>query len=102
MLATVFVLTAVIGLFISNTATAVLIAPIAIDAALAIGASPQAFAMTVAMASSAAFATPVSSPVNTLVFEPGGYSFLDFVKVGVPLMLLGLVITVLMAAALYS
>jgi Di- and tricarboxylate transporters len=101
MLATVFALTAVIGLFISNTATAVLIAPIAIDAAIAIGASPQAFAMTVAIASSAAFATPVSSPVNTLVYEPGGYSFLDFVKVGVPLMLLALVITVLMAAGLY-
>lgn len=101
MLATVFLLTAVIGLFISNTATAVLIAPIAIDAALAIGASPQAFAMTVAIASSAAFATPVSSPVNTLVYEPGGYSFVDFVKVGAPLMLLALVITVLMAAAIY-
>ena len=101
MLATVFVITAMIGLFISNTATAVLIAPIAIDAALAIGASPQAFAMTVAIASSAAFATPVSSPVNTLVYEPGGYSFFDFVKVGLPLMMLSLVVTVLMAAAIY-
>lgn len=102
MLATVFVLTAGIGLFISNTATAVLIAPIAIDAALAIGASPQAFAMTVAIASSAAFATPVSSPVNTLVFEPGGYSFIDFVKVGLPLMVLALVVTVVMAAVMFS
>ena len=101
MLAIVFIITAALGLFISNTATAVLIAPIAIDAALAIGVSPQAFAMTVAIASSAAYATPVSSPVNTLVYEPGGYSFFDFVKLGVPLMALALVVTVLMAAMIY-
>lgn len=101
MLATVFVITAAIGLFISNTATAVLIAPIAIDAALAIGASPRAFAMTVAIACSAAYVTPVSSPVNTLVFEPGGYSFVDFVKVGIPLLLLTMVVTVMMAAVMF-
>ncbi len=101
MLAIVFIITAALGLFISNTATAVLIAPIAIDAALAIGVSPQAFAMTVAIASSAAYATPVSSPVNTLVYEPGGYSFFDFVKLGGPLMALVLVVTVLMAAVIY-
>ena len=58
---------ALLGLFISNTATAVLIAPIAVDTAVSIGASPYAFAMTVAIACSAAYVTPVSSPVNTLV-----------------------------------
>jgi di/tricarboxylate transporter len=101
MLAILFIITAAVGLFISNTATAVLIAPIAIDAALAVGASPQAFAMTVAIACSAAFVTPVSSPVNMLVLEPGGYSFTDFVKVGLPLQMLIMIATVLLAAAIY-
>jgi di/tricarboxylate transporter len=101
MLAVVFLVTAVTGLFISNTATAVLIAPIAIKAALASGVSPHAFAMTVAIACSAAYVTPVSSPVNMLVREPGGYSFMDFVKVGLPLQLLTLVVTVLLAWVIY-
>ena len=101
MLAVVFLVTAVTGLFISNTATAVLIAPIAIKAALASGVSPHAFAMTVAIACSAAYVTPVSSPVNMLVREPGGYSFMDFVKVGLPLQLLTLVATVLLAWVIY-
>ncbi|MBU5889974.1 anion permease, partial [Vibrio cholerae O1] len=74
-----FVLCAVIGLFISNTATAVLMAPIALAAAKSMGVSPYPFAMAVAMAASAAFMTPVSSPVNTLVLGPGNYSFSDFV-----------------------
>ncbi len=101
MLAVVFLVTALIGLFISNTATAVIIAPIAIDAALAIGVPPQAFAMTVAIACSAAFVTPVSSPVNMLIMEPGGYRFTDFVKVGLPLLLLCMIVTVALAGLIY-
>ncbi|MBO9515820.1 MAG: SLC13 family permease [Variovorax sp.] len=84
-LAALFALTAVLGMFVSNTATAVLMAPVAIAIANELGTSPMPFAMTVALASSAAFMTPVSSPVNTLVVGPGGYSFMDFVRVGVPL-----------------
>lgn len=101
MIAVVFVATAVTGFFISNTATAVLIAPIAIEAAQASGVPPHAFAMTVAIACSAAYVTPVSSPVNMLVREPGGYAFTDFVKAGLPLQLLTLVVTVMMAWAIY-
>ncbi len=67
MLGCLFVMCAAIGLFISNTATAVLMAPIALAAAKSMGVSPYPFAMVVAMAASAAFMTPVSSPVNTLV-----------------------------------
>ena len=67
MLACLFMVTAIIGLFISNTATAVLMAPVAISTATQLGLSPYPFAMTVALAASAAFMTPVSSPVNTLV-----------------------------------
>ena len=101
MLAVVFLVTALLGLFISNTATAVIIAPIAIDAALTIGVPPQAFAMTVAIACSAAFVTPVSSPVNMLIMEPGGYRFMDFVKVGLPLLLLTMLVTVTLAGLVY-
>jgi len=88
MMAGLFAMTAVLSLFISNTATAVMLAPVAVGVALDMGAAPAPFVMTVAVAASAAFMTPVSSPVNTLVVEPGGYGFMDFVKVGIPLFLL--------------
>ncbi|HDY7337586.1 TPA: SLC13 family permease, partial [Klebsiella pneumoniae] len=91
MLGCLFVMCAAIGLFISNTATAVLMAPIALAAAKSMGVSPYPFAMVVAMAASAAFMTPVSSPVNTLVLGPGKYSFSDFVKIGVPFTILVMV-----------
>ena len=101
MLSVLFLITAAVGLFISNTATAVLLAPVAISAAEALGVSTHAFAVTVAVASSCAFVTPVASPVNTLVLEPGGYDFNDFVKVGLPLLLLAMIVTVVMVGLLY-
>ena len=101
MLAVVFLVTAITGLFISNAATAVLIAPIAIHAAQTNGVSPHAFAMNGAIACSAADVTPVSSPVNMLVREPGGYTSMAFVKVGLPLQLLNLIATVVLAWAVY-
>ncbi|QOY35798.1 SLC13 family permease [Anaerobacillus isosaccharinicus] len=73
--------------FISNTATAVLFAPIAITTAINVGASPYPFLIAVSVAASMAFATPVASPTNALVMTAGGYKFSDFVKVGVPLQL---------------
>lgn len=95
-LACLFSLTALIGLFISNTATAVLMAPVAIATAQQLGASPYPFAMIVALAASAAFMTPVSSPVNTLVLGPGRYRFGDFVKVGVPFTVLVMLVSVVL------
>jgi di/tricarboxylate transporter len=95
-LATLFVITAMLGLFISNTATAVLMAPVAMAIAKDLGASPYPFAMTVALAASAAFMTPISSPVNTLVVGPGQYSFGDFVKVGVPFTIIVAIVSVLL------
>lgn len=100
-LASLFALTAVIGLFISNTATAVLMAPVAIATAQALGASPLPFAMTVALAASAAFMTPISSPVNTLVLGPGQYRFGDFVRVGVPFTLLVMIVSVALVPLLF-
>jgi di/tricarboxylate transporter len=93
-LAALFVVTALLGMFVSNTATAVLMAPVALGVAAHLQASPYPFAMTVALASSAAFMTPVSSPVNTLVVGPGNYRFMDFVRVGVPLTILTLATTI--------
>lgn len=88
LLGLLFLITAALGLFISNTATAVLMAPVALAVAKELGASPYPFAMIIAIAASAAFMTPVSSPVNTLVVGPGNYGFGDFVKIGVPFTLI--------------
>ncbi len=101
MMAGLFVLTAVLGLFVSNTATAVLMAPIAISAAQEMAVSPYPFALTVILAASAAFVTPVSSPVNTLVWGLGSYSFGDFVKAGVPLLLIVMVVSLFMVPLLF-
>ncbi|CAK9888652.1 MULTISPECIES: SLC13 family permease [Pseudomonas] len=101
-LASLFAITAIIGLFISNTATAVLMAPVAVTTAEQLGASPYPFAMIVALAASAAFMTPVSSPVNTLVLGPGQYRFGDFVKIGVPFTLLVMVVSVIMVPWIFA
>ena len=95
-LTTLFVITAGLGLFISNTATAVLMAPVALAIAKELGASPYPFAMIVALAASTAFMTPISSPVNTLVVGPGQYSFGDFVKVGAPFTVVVAIVSVLL------
>lgn len=101
MLASLFAVTALIGLFISNTATAVLMGPVAIATAQQLGASPLPFALIVALAASAAFMTPISSPVNTLVVGPGHYRFGDFVKIGVPFTLLVMLVSVLLVPWLF-
>jgi len=100
LLAAIFVITAVIGMFISNTATAILMAPVAIAVAKYLEASPLPFALIVAVAASTAFMTPVSSPVNTLVVGPGNYRFADFIRIGVPFSLVVLVASVLLVPIL--
>jgi di/tricarboxylate transporter len=85
MLATLFLITSAFSQVISNTATAVLLAPIGFQAAIEMGVSPYPFLMAIAVAASTAFATPVASPVNTLVLGPGGYRFGDFFRIGVAL-----------------
>ena len=87
-LALLVAITSTMGMVLSNTATAVLVAPIAIRLATAFDLAPQPLLMGVAFASSAAFATPIASPVNVLVMTPGNYRFGDYVKVGLPLQLL--------------
>ncbi len=101
LLAALFLLTSLFSQFISNTATTVLIAPIALSLAVEMGLSPFPFMMTVAIAASTAFATPVASPVNTLILVPGNYRFSDFMRVGVPLQLLALIVTVLLVPLIF-
>ena len=95
-LGSLFAITAILGLFISNTATAVLMAPVALAIGKDLHASPYPFAMTVALAASTAFMTPISSPVNTLVVGPGNYAFGDFVRVGVPFSIVVMIVSVLL------
>jgi di/tricarboxylate transporter len=95
-LATLFIITALLGMFISNTATAILMAPVALAVAGDLNASPYPFAMIVALAASTAFMTPVSSPVNTLVVAPGRYTFGDFVRIGVPFSIVVLIVCVIL------
>ena len=96
-----FLLTSIFSQVISNTATTVLVAPIATMAAANMEISPYPLLMTVAIAASTAFSTPVASPVNTLVLGPGGYKFNDFVKIGIPLQLLVMVLTLLAVPMLF-
>lgn len=95
-LGSLFVITAILGLFISNTATAVLMAPVALAMAKELSASPYPFAMIVALAASTAFMTPISSPVNTLVVGPGNYRFSDFLRIGMPFAVIVMFISVLL------
>jgi di/tricarboxylate transporter len=99
-LGVLFLVTAALGLFISNTATAVLMAPVALAMARDLRASPLPFAVIVALAASAAFMTPVSSPVNTLVVGPGNYRFGDFIKVGVPFTFIVMAIAIVLVPLL--
>jgi di/tricarboxylate transporter len=101
LLASLFILTSAMSQVISNTATAVLLAPIAFQLAVNLGARPEPFLMGIAVAASTAFATPIASPVNTLVLGPGGYRFGDFFKIGVSLQLLLLVATLVVVPLLF-
>jgi len=97
----IFIVTVALSSFISNTATAVILAPIAIKLAEQADISPYTLVMTLAIAASTAFLTPVASPVNMLVVSPGGYQFKDFVKTGLPLFLLAYLICMLLVPVLF-
>ena len=94
LLAGIYFTTSLMTMFISNTATAVLMAPIALVAAQQVGVSPYAFLFAVTLGASMCFASPFSTPPNALVMKAGGYTFMDYVKVGLPLqIIIGIVMT---------
>ena len=88
LMAGIYFTTSLMTMFISNTATAVLLAPIAMQSALQIGVSPYPFLFAVAVGASMCFASPFSTPPNALVMPAGQYTFMDYVKVGLPLQII--------------
>lgn len=88
-----FVLTGVLGQVISNTATVLIVVPIAVAAALETGVPVQPILMLVAVAGAASFLTPISTPANMMIMGPGGYQFGDYWKLGLPVMALWLAVS---------
>jgi di/tricarboxylate transporter len=99
-LALLFAITVLFALFVGNTATAVLMIPIALEVAQDLQASPYPFAMIIALAASTAFMSPIS-PINTMVATAGNYGFGDFVRVGFPLTLIVLVLSVVLVPLVF-
>ncbi|WP_297040606.1 SLC13 family permease [uncultured Dialister sp.] len=93
--AVLYLISNVLTQFMSNTASAALLAPIGISIAQSIGADPKPVLMAIGIAASMAFATPMATPPNTLVLGPGGFSFNDYVKVGVPLCIITFIASVI-------
>lgn len=102
LLAGVFLLSTTLGQVMSNTATTVLLAPIAIEAAQGLSVAPQSLVMMVVLGATAAFMTPIATPVNTLVFVAGGYTWGDYAKVGLPLLLLVMAVSLLIVPLAWS
>lgn len=102
LLAGIFLLTTAFSQTINNSATAVLMAPIALIAANSLGVSPKPYMITVAVSASTAFLTPVGTTTNAMVLTAGGYSFMDYVKVGGPLLLLFFITTVLVVPLVWN
>ncbi|QEL21809.1 SLC13 family permease [Bosea sp. F3-2] len=94
LLAGLFVLTAIMGQLISNTATALIVIPIGVAAAAAMGISPRPVLMSTAVAAAGAFLTPIATPTNLMVMGPGGYAFSDYWKLGLPLLIWFFVVAV--------
>ena len=101
LLAGIYAATSVMTIFISNTVTAVLMAPIALQCAMQIGVSPVPFMFAVTVAASMCFASPFSTPPNALVMSAGQYTFMDYVKVGLPLQILMGVVMVFVLPLLF-
>ena len=90
-----FFLSGTLTQFMSNTASCALLAPIGLQIAYGLGANPHAILMTIGIAASSAFVTPIATPPNTLVLGPGGLKFMDYVKIGLPLLIISYLICVI-------
>ena len=101
MVAALFTVTVIGTQVIPTAALVVLMAPVALSTASTLGISPHLLMMTVAMSASASFASPLSHPAHLLVMSPGGYRFMDYVKVGVPVTLLALAVSVVLLPVMW-
>jgi di/tricarboxylate transporter len=90
-----------LGQLISNMATALIVIPIAVSAAVELGVSPKPMLMAVTVAAAAAFLTPVATPANLMVKEPGGYRFGDYWRLGLPLLVLFGLVAVLLVPVIW-
>lgn len=96
LLVVIFVLACVMTNFMSNTATTALLVPISISIANGMGADPSAVVMATVIAGSCAYATPIGMPANTMVLAPGGYKFTDYVKAGLPLIVVSTIVSLVL------
>ena len=95
-LAAVILLTSISTQILSNNATAVLLLPVAISTAMGLGVNPKPFIIAVCFGASACFATPIGYQTNLLVYGPAGYRFSDYLKLGIPLNLIVLIMGTLL------
>lgn len=102
LLAGLFLLTAIMGQLISNTATALIVIPIGVAAAASMGISPRPVLMSTAVAAAAAFLTPIATPTNLMVMGPGGYAFSDYWKLGLPLLIWFFVVAVFIVPLIWA
>ena len=100
--AVLFILSCLMTQFMSNTASCALLAPIGIAIAKGMGADPHAVLMAIGVAASCAFGTPVGTPPNTLVLGPGQYKFMDYVKAGVPLIIVCFIVSILIIPMVWT
>ncbi|AFU20308.1 SLC13 family permease [Actinobacillus suis] len=96
LLTTVFIISCVLTNFMSNTATVALLAPICLSIASSLGADPRAVLMATVIGSSCAYATPIGMPANTMVLSIGGYKFMDYVKAGLPLIIVSTIVSLIL------
>lgn len=101
LLAGVYITTSILTMFISNTACAVLLAPIALAAATQFGANPHAYLFAVSIGASMCFASPFSTPPNALVMSAGRYKFSHYLKVGLPLQILMGIVMIIALPLIY-
>lgn len=96
-----FIVTAVLTSVMSNTAAAALMAPIGLVIATSMGADPKAILMTICVGASAAYASPIGTPPNTMIYGPGNYKFIDYIKCGFPFLVIQLIICVVVVPLIW-
>lgn len=102
LIAMIYIVTVLLSQVLSNTATAILLAPVALATAFTMGVDPHALLITVSVAASTAFLTPIGTSTNVMVMAPGNYKFTDYTKVGLPLVAIFFVGTVALAPLIWS